>query len=44
MAGQPIEVMHFLQPVHFSTSITTGSPGLDSWMHGDSKITADGPS
>ena len=44
MPGQPISVMHFLQPVHVSASTTAGASGFTSWMHGDSNRTALGPS
>lgn len=44
MPGHPMEVMHFLQPVHVSASIVTGASGFFSWMHGARKMIADGPS
>ena len=44
MPGQPISVMHFLQPVHASTSTCAGAPGRTSCTHGLSNRMADGPS
>ena len=44
MAGHPIAVMHFLQPMHVSALIETGASGLMRFTHGARKITADGPS
>ena len=41
--GQPICVMHRLQPVHKSESTATAALGLVSWMHGERNTTALGP-
>ena len=43
-AGQPIEVMQRLQPVHCSVSTAGAGSGGAICAHGPSKMTAEGPS
>ena len=43
IAGHPIEVMHFLQPVQPSASMETDASGLIRLTHGALKITTEGP-